>query len=123
MIQELISSVKTYTKEEAIYKTNVVEKFLTSFSKLLTFQTSSIVDMPLRKSIAIIEANVKQTRMRHGTTCVVEEDEERSGSQPLSKRPTHVLVAHSKQKKNCLSYGFSGTIQQMQGQYISRKKR
>jgi len=52
--------------------------------------------MHVRGSIAIIQANVKQTQMRHRRKRVAEEDGEVSGSQPLSKRPAHVLVAHSK---------------------------
>ena len=42
---------------------------------------------------------MKHTRMEHGKKNATFEDEEESDPQPPSKRPAHVLVSHSKQKR------------------------
>jgi hypothetical protein len=74
MIQELRSSIQTYSEEEVIHKKNLVQKFLTSLSEPFTFERPSTIDLPLRGSIASIQENVKRTRMGHGKKRVAQED-------------------------------------------------
>jgi hypothetical protein len=92
-------SIENYSEEEVKCKMDIVRTFLTSLVEPFSFERPTTIDLPLRGFIAGIQANVKHTRMGHGKKNATFEDEEESDPWPPSKRPAHVLVSHSKQKK------------------------
>ena len=73
--------------------------FLDFFSKPITFERPSTIDIFWRESIASIQENVRRTRMGHGQKQKTLEYKVGNGSQPTSRRHAHVLVSHSKHKK------------------------
>jgi ribosomal protein S27E len=100
LVQQVRSSIGDYTREEKNHKIHVLKSFLASLSQPFTFERPSTIDLPRRgSSIAEIQENVKRTRMGHGKKRAVIEDDGKFGGQPTSKRPAHVLLSHSKQKR------------------------
>jgi hypothetical protein len=84
-LQEVRCSIQNYSKEEVKYKMDVVRTFLTSLAKPFNFERPPTINLPLRGSIASIQANVKRIRMGHGKKNAAFEDEEESDPQPPSK--------------------------------------
>lgn len=99
MISQVRSSLQDYTLEEVEQKKEILQRFMTSLSEPFTFVKPTTIDLPRRGSIAIIQENVKRTRMGHGQKRKAIGGEECSIPQPPLKRPPHLLVAHSKQKR------------------------
>lgn len=85
--------------EEAQQKEDVLQRIVESMSMPFTFPRPPTIDLPVRGSIAHLQENVQRTRMGHGQKRKMSDDGEGSSSQPPSKHPTHVLVAHSKRKR------------------------
>lgn len=99
LLQSVKTSIGDHTEDEKKHKVQVLQKFLTSFSEPFTFERPATIDLPRRGSISVIQENVKRTRMGHGKKRVAVESVEEGASQPPFKRPSHMLISHSKQKR------------------------
>lgn len=99
LLQNTKASIGDYTDDEKEHKVQVLQSFLTSFSEPFTFQRPATIDLPRQGSISIIQENIKRTRMGHGKRRMTSESVEEGASQPPSKRPSHMLISHSKQKR------------------------
>ncbi|XP_024400655.1 uncharacterized protein [Physcomitrium patens] len=99
LMSHMISSMDDCDIEEAQQKEDVLQRIVESMSMPFTFPRPPTIDLPVRGSIAHLQENVQRTRMGHGQKRKMSDDGEGSSSQPPSKHPTHVLVAHSKRKR------------------------
>ena len=99
LLQNVKASIGEYTENEKKHKVQLLQNFLTSFSEPFTFHRPAIIDLPRRGSISVIQENVKRTRMGHGKKRMASKNVQEGALQPPSKRPSHMLISHSKQKR------------------------
>jgi hypothetical protein len=92
-------SLQDHNEEEVRRIHKVLQVCLTSLLEPSTFDRPNVISLPKRGSIASIQENVKRTRMGHGKKRVISEIGEGSTPRPPLKRPSHMLLSHSKQKR------------------------
>ena len=100
LMSHLISSMDDCTIEETEQKKDLLQRAVASMLAPFIIQRPPTIDLPGRgASVKTLQANLYRTRMEHGQKKKISDIEEGSSSQPLSKRATHVLMAHSKRRR------------------------
>ena len=99
LVEEERSCVEHYCEKDMMRNTHMMRTFLDTFSKPITFERPSTIDISRRGSIASIQENVLRTMMGYRQKQKIIEYEVDNGSRPTPKRHAHVLVSHSKHKK------------------------
>jgi hypothetical protein len=94
------ASLDVDNEEEMKRKLQALQACIATFLEPSSFERPKTIDLPLRGSIASIQENVKRTRMGHGRKRTTSEIGEGSTPRPPLKRPPHMLVSHSKQKRS-----------------------
>jgi len=94
------ASIGDYNADEIRHKLQLLQSFLKSFSRPFTSQRPATINLPRNgANVSIIQEHVTRTRMGHKRKRVASEIGEESASQPPLKRPSRVLISHSKQKR------------------------
>ena len=93
------ASLDVDNEEEMKRKLQALEACIATCLEPSSFERPMTIDLPLRGSISSIQENVKRTRMGHGKKQVISEVGEGSAPRPPLKRPPHMLISHSKQKR------------------------
>lgn len=99
LLESLKDSIDNYSEIEKQQKQQLVQNFIASCLEPTTFERPSLINMPRRGSISSQQENVQRTRMGHGQKRSVSEIGEGSTPRPPIKRPSHMLVSRSKQKR------------------------
>ena len=92
-------SLHDHNEEVARQIQQVLQVCLTSLLEPSSFEKPSMISLPKRGCISSIQENMKRTRMGHGKKRVISEVGEGSTPHPPLKRPSHMLLSHSKQKR------------------------
>ena len=94
------ASLDVDNEDEMKRKLQALQACIATFLEPSSFERLKTIDLPLRGCISSIQENVKRTRMGHGRKRPTSEIGERSTPRPPLKRPSHMLISHSKQKRS-----------------------
>jgi pterin-4a-carbinolamine dehydratase len=99
LLESLKESIGNYSEIEKQQKQQLVQNFIASCVEPATFERPSLINMPRRGSISTQQENVQRIRMGHGQKHAVSKISEGSTPRPPIKRPSHMFVSRSKQKR------------------------
>lgn len=99
LLESLKDGIGNFSKIEKQQKQQLVENFIASCLEPATFERPILINMLRRGSISSQHENVQRTRMGHGQKRAILEIGEGSTPPPSIKRPSHLLVSRSKQKR------------------------